>query len=67
MITRALSGQSLPVYGDGKNIRDWIQVEDHAAGVLLALEKGKTGKTYCFGGRAEMMNIDLAVQILRNP
>jgi len=59
MITRALAGQSLPVYGDGKNIRDWIHVEDHCEGVYLALSKGKPGETYCFGGNAERMNIDL--------
>lgn len=56
MITRALSGKSMPIYGDGKNIRDWIHVADHSAGVLLALEKGKPGQTYCFGGDAEKNN-----------
>lgn len=59
MITRALSGEPLPVYGDGKNIRDWIHVEDHSAGVMLALEKGNPGETYCFGGDAEKKNIDV--------
>jgi len=63
MITCALSNKALPVYGDGKNIRDWIHVEDHAHGVYLALTKGKTGETYCFGGRAEKQNIDLVGQI----
>ncbi len=63
MITRALAGQSLPVYGDGKNIRDWIHVEDHCTGVMLALEKGLPGEVYCFGGDAEIANIDL-VQML---
>lgn len=56
MISRALQGKSLPIYGDGKNIRDWIHVEDHAAGVMLALEKGTSGQTYCFGGNAEKNN-----------
>lgn len=56
MITRALSGQKLPIYGDGKNIRDWIHVEDHCAGVLLALEAGESGQSYCFGGDAERNN-----------
>lgn len=56
MITRALSGAEMPVYGDGKNIRDWIHVEDHAEGVFLALEKGETGESYCFGGDAERTN-----------
>lgn len=59
MLTCALAGNPLPVYGDGRNIRDWIQVEDHCAGVLLALEKGQPGQTYCFGGNAERRNIDL--------
>lgn len=59
MITRALSGQSLPIYGDGKNIRDWIHVEDHSNGVLLALQKGTPGQTYCFGGNAEKNNNDV--------
>lgn len=56
MITRALAGQPMPVYGDGKNIRDWIHVEDHSAGVLLALEQGQPGQTYGFGGDAERNN-----------
>lgn len=59
MITRALAGQSLPIYGDGQNIRDWIHVEDHCAGVRLALEKGQAGQTYCFGGNAEKTNLEL--------
>lgn len=56
MITNALAGKALPVYGDGKNIRDWIHVEDHASGVWLAASKGKPGEVYCFGGRAEKNN-----------
>ncbi len=56
MITKALSGQPMPIYGDGKNIRDWIQVEDHCTGVMLAVQKGKPGQTYCFGGNAEKNN-----------
>jgi dTDP-glucose 4,6-dehydratase len=63
MITHALAGESLPVYGDGKNIRDWIHVEDHCAGVALALSKGKPGETYCFGGQAEFTNIALVESI----
>jgi len=59
MITKALSGEKLPIYGDGKNIRDWIHVEDHAAGVYLALEKGLPGETYAFGGNAEKNNIEV--------
>lgn len=59
MITKALSGEKLPIYGDGKNIRDWIHVEDHVAGVYLALEKGLPGETYAFGGNAEKNNIEV--------
>ncbi len=59
MISCALSAQPLPVYGKGTNVRDWIHVEDHCQGILLALEKGKPGSTYCFGGNAEKNNLDL--------
>ncbi|MFW0777138.1 MAG: dTDP-glucose 4,6-dehydratase [Rickettsiales bacterium] len=59
MIECALSGKKLPVYGDGKNIRDWIHVEDHCGGLLLALQTGKPGEVYDFGGNAEVENIVL--------
>ena len=59
IIQCALSGKQLPVYGDGKNVRDWIHVKDHCYGVWLALTKAEPGSTYCFGGRAEMKNIDV--------
>lgn len=57
MITTALREEFLPVYGKGLNIRDWIHVEDHSRGVLLALEKGVSGQTYCFGGDSERTNL----------
>ncbi|MCH2038617.1 MAG: dTDP-glucose 4,6-dehydratase [Rickettsiales bacterium] len=63
VITSALEGKTLPVYGDGKNIRDWIHVEDHCSGVYLALTKGTIGETYCFGGNAEKTNIDIVTLI----
>lgn len=63
VITRALKEESIPVYGEGKNIRDWIHVEDHSEGIWLALEKGKPGETYCLGGHAEKRNIDLVETI----
>lgn len=63
MIHCALSGYKLPVYGDGKNVRDWIYVEDHAYGVWLALERGKPGDVYDLGGDCEIENIAL-VQML---
>lgn len=59
IITNALAGKQLPVYGDGKNIRDWIHVEDHAHGVFLAATKGTPGETYVFGGHSERTNIDV--------
>ncbi len=63
MIARAVSGGVLPIYGDGKNVRDWIHVHDHARGVLLALEQGKPGQTYCFGGNEERNNNDVVQAI----
>ncbi len=59
MIQCAISGRALPVYGDGKNVRDWIHVQDHCAGISLALMKGIPGSRYCFGGECEKANLDL--------
>jgi len=59
MIRQALAGEPLPVYGDGKNVRDWLYVGDHCDAVRLVLEKGKAGETYNIGGESEMKNIDL--------
>jgi dTDP-glucose 4,6-dehydratase len=64
MITRALSGESLPVYGRGENVRDWIHVEDHNRGVLLVAEKGRPGEVYNLGARCEMRNLDLVKTLL---
>ena len=63
MIRCALAGKKLPVYGDGKNVRDWIHVEDHSNGIWLALAKGKPGEAYDFGGNAEAENIALVKTI----
>ncbi|MEK6772738.1 MAG: dTDP-glucose 4,6-dehydratase [Bdellovibrionota bacterium] len=63
MIQNALIEKTLPVYGTGKNIRDWIHVDDHTRGVLLALQKGKPGSTYCFGGNSEMTNLEVVNSI----
>jgi dTDP-glucose 4,6-dehydratase len=65
MITNALSGKPLPVYGDGKNIRDWIHVEDHCSGVFLAATNGTPGETYVFGGHSERKNLDVVQEICR--
>src|SRR5215212_2730849 len=65
MIVKALRDEPLPVYGDGMNVRDWIHVEDHCAGVVAALFEGKPGKVYNFGGGNEVPNIDLVKLILK--
>ncbi len=63
MISCALAGKPLPIYGNGGNVRDWIHVEDHARGIWLALSRGKSGEAYDFGGNAEERNIDLVNKI----
>jgi dTDP-glucose 4,6-dehydratase len=59
MIESALAGKPLPVYGDGRNVRDWLYVLDHCEAVRLVLERGRAGETYNIGGNAEKANIDL--------
>jgi dTDP-glucose 4,6-dehydratase len=56
---RALAGEPLPIYGDGKNVRDWLYVGDHGAAIRVVLERGRVGETYNVGGDAEMQNIDV--------
>ncbi|WP_370152020.1 dTDP-glucose 4,6-dehydratase [Ferrovibrio sp.] len=58
-ILNALEGKDLPVYGKGLQVRDWIHVDDHAAALQLAVEKGRPGETYLVGARGEQRNIDL--------
>jgi dTDP-glucose 4,6-dehydratase len=65
VIKSALDNKIIPIYGNGKNIRDWIYVEDHCFGIELAIAKGKLGESYCFGGDAERQNIDIAGQICK--
>ncbi|GDY01196.1 dTDP-glucose 4,6-dehydratase [Planctomycetota bacterium] len=65
MIANALEGKQLPVYGDGKNVRDWIYVTDHCAGIRAAMERGKAGEVYNFGGNAERENLFVVKEILR--
>jgi dTDP-glucose 4,6-dehydratase len=65
MLLKAWADEPLPVYGDGRNVRDWIYVRDHCRGVELALLQGKSGKVYNFGGAAEMPNLDVVKAILR--
>jgi dTDP-glucose 4,6-dehydratase len=59
MILNMLDEKPLPVYGDGKNIRDWLYVEDHCSGIWAVLNRGKTGEKYNIGGENEWHNIDL--------
>ena len=59
IINNALQGKKLPVYGDGKNVRDWLYVDDHAKGIDMVQEKGRLGETYNIGGHNEMKNIDI--------
>jgi dTDP-glucose 4,6-dehydratase len=59
VIQKALAGEPLPIYGDGKNIRDWLFVLDHCAAIRRVLEKGVVGETYNVGGNAERQNIDV--------
>ena len=64
MIVNALHDQPLPVYGDGGNVRDWLNVADHCQALVLALEKGKAGETYNIGGGTELRNIEIVKRIL---
>ncbi|MES2439834.1 MAG: dTDP-glucose 4,6-dehydratase [Verrucomicrobiota bacterium] len=59
MIRKTLRGESLPVYGDGSNIRDWLYVGDHARGLAMAMYSGTAGEIYVIGGRCEMKNLDV--------
>jgi dTDP-glucose 4,6-dehydratase len=63
MIIKALKGESLPVYGQGANVRDWLFVEDHARALRRVLESGEVGETYNIGGRSERTNLDVVRQI----
>ena len=63
IIRTALKEEPIPIYGDGKNVRDWLYVSDHCKGINLVLEKGKLGETYNIGGRNERENIYIAQKI----
>jgi dTDP-glucose 4,6-dehydratase len=65
LISNLVDGLQIPIYGDGLNVRDWLHVEDHCRGILLALEKGKAGETYNIGGRNERTNMEIARAILK--
>ncbi|MFZ8933620.1 MAG: dTDP-glucose 4,6-dehydratase [Bacteriovoracaceae bacterium] len=63
IIRKALSGEPIPIYGNGKNVRDWIYVLDHCKGINKVFHEGKSGQTYNLGGKSERTNLDLAYQI----
>ncbi|ARC90847.1 dTDP-glucose 4,6-dehydratase [Rhodovulum sp. MB263] len=63
VILNALAGKPIPVYGAGENVRDWLYVEDHAAALLLVVQKGRVGRSYNIGGENEARNIDLVRMI----
>ena len=63
VIRAALSGKKIPVYGDGRNIRDWIHVKDHADALIAVIEKGEPGQSYNIGGQCERSNFELVCQI----
>ncbi|TDC25347.1 dTDP-glucose 4,6-dehydratase [Streptomyces sp. 8K308] len=63
-VTNLLRGRPVPLYGDGGNVRDWLHVEDHCRGLLLALEHGRPGEVYNLGGGAELSNLELTRTLL---
>jgi dTDP-glucose 4,6-dehydratase len=63
IIRKALAGEAIPIYGDGKNIRDWLYVLDHCKGIALVYKKGSSGETYNIGGRNERNNLYIATKI----
>ncbi|MDY8049374.1 dTDP-glucose 4,6-dehydratase [Paenibacillus polymyxa] len=64
MISRALNGQKLPIYGDGMNIRDWLYVEDHCSAIDLVIHQGELGEVYNIGGNNERTNIHIVKTVL---
>jgi len=63
-ITNLIDNKSVPIYGDGLNVRDWLYVEDHCRAIDVILTKGTLGETYCIGGNAEISNIELTKRML---
>ncbi len=59
VVLNALEGKPLPLYGDGKNVRDWLYVEDHVKALFAVLERGRVGETYAIGARCERENLDV--------
>ena len=63
-VTNLMAGKQVPLYGDGLNVRDWLHVDDHCAGIALALEKGRSGEVYNIGGGTELTNLELTQRLL---
>jgi dTDP-glucose 4,6-dehydratase len=63
-VTNLIEGEKVPLYGDGKNVRDWLHVEDHCEAILAAFEKGRSGEVYNVGGNNERSNLELTHSIL---
>ena len=66
IINHALEGKNLPIYGTGKQVRDWLYVDDHAKAILHVAFNGKIGETYNIGGHNELKNIDVVRTVCRN-
>ncbi|WP_394861921.1 dTDP-glucose 4,6-dehydratase [Paraclostridium bifermentans] len=66
MISKILKNEKLPVYGDGRNIRDWLHVYDHCIAIDLIVHKGKVGEVYNIGGNCELSNIEIVKFLLKN-
>ena len=64
-VTNLIEGKQVPLYGDGRNVRDWLHVDDHCEAVLTVLEKGRAGEVYNIGGNNERSNLELTHEILR--
>lgn len=65
MVLNALEGRPLPVYGDGRQVRDWLWVDDHAAAIVAALRRGRQGASYCVGGGCERRNLEVVRALCR--
>ena len=63
IIRKAITGENIPIYGDGKNVRDWLYVLDHCKGIELAFQTGKSGETYNIGGRNERNNLQIVDRV----
>ncbi len=63
-VTNLSEGMKVPLYGDGLNVRDWLHVDDHCRGILLVLERGRTGEIYNIGGGTELTNLEIVSQLL---